>query len=196
MSQPADSSTTLAIIRDLRRPERGFSVAEMLVAMAIAATLASLVAPSVAEFVASTQLSSASSNLMASLHLARYEAIKRNGRVVLCKTSDGTRCAESGGWEQGWMVFHDVNNNSFREETEPIIQHQVALSGSLRMTGNTPVSRYISYGSMGGAQLVSGAFQAGTLTVCRALASGDARQIIVNAAGRPRVQKATMQDCE
>ena len=196
MDQPAASRTTVAIIRDLRRPERGFTLTEMLVAMALAATLMSLVAPSVAEFVESMQLRSASSNLMASLYLARSEAIRRNGRVVLCKTSDGNRCADSGGWEQGWMVFHDVNNNSFREETEPIIQHQVALSGTLRMTGNAPVSRYISYGSMGGAQLVSGAFQAGTLTVCRALASGDARQIIVNAAGRPRVQKADIPNCE
>jgi type IV fimbrial biogenesis protein FimT len=196
MNQPAASSTTVATIRDLRHLERGFTLTEMLVAMALAVTLTSLAAPSVAEFMASMQLSSASSNLLASLHLARYEAIKRNGRVVLCKTSDGTRCADSGGWEQGWMVFHDVNNNSLREETEPIIQHQIALSGSLRMTGNTPVSRYISYGSMGGAQLVSGAFQAGTLTVCRVLASGDARQIIVNAAGRPRMQKTVIPSCE
>ena len=104
---------------------------------------------------------------MASLHLARNEAIKRNGRVVLCKTTDGIHCAASGGWEQGWIVFHDVNNNSLREESEQIIQHQIALSGSLRMTGNTPVARYVSYGPMGGTQLVGGAFQAGTLTLCQ-----------------------------
>jgi type IV fimbrial biogenesis protein FimT len=197
MSWPAVSSTTVAIIRDLRCPERGLTLTEMLVAMALAAILMSQAAPSVAEFMASLQLSSASNNLMASLYLARNEAIKRNGRVVLCKTTDGIHCAASGGWEQGWIVFHDVNNNSLREETEQIIQHQIALSGSLRMTGNMPLARYISYGSTGGTQLVGGAFQAGTLTLCQASASaGDARQIILNAAGRPRVQKAAIPRCD
>jgi type IV fimbrial biogenesis protein FimT len=169
----------------------------MLVALALGASLTSLVAPSVAQFVASTQVSSASTSMMASLFLARHEAIKRHGRVVLCKTSDGNQCAHSGGWEQGWIVFHDVNNNGLREETEQIIQQQMPLSGSLRMTGNTPVARYISYGSMGSTRTVGGAFQAGTLTLCRPAAdSVEGRQIILNAAGRPRVQRASIPSCE
>jgi type IV fimbrial biogenesis protein FimT len=189
--------TTAASVRDLRRAGPGFTLTEMLVALALAASLTSLVAPSVAQYVASTQASSATTNMMASLYLARHEAIKRHGRVVLCKTSDGNHCASSGGWEQGWIVFHDVNNNGAREDTELIIQQQMALAGGLRMTGNAPVARYISYGSMGSTLLVGGAFQAGTLTLCRPAAeSADGRQIILNAAGRPRVQKTPVHGCE
>ena len=196
MDGPAISTTTATINRERRYFEQGFTLIEMLVAVTIAAILTSLAAPSVAQLAASLQLSSASNALMSSLFLARHEAIKRNGRVVMCKTTDGIHCAASGGWEQGWIIFHDVNNNSLREDTEQIIQQQMALSGSLRMTGNTTVASYISFVSTGGTRLVNGGFQAGTLTLCRASASGDARQIILNAAGRPRVQKAVMPSCE
>ncbi|MBK7989954.1 MAG: GspH/FimT family pseudopilin [Comamonadaceae bacterium] len=33
------------------------------------------------------------------------EAIKRNSRVVLCTSSDGSTCVTSGGWQQGWTRF-------------------------------------------------------------------------------------------
>ncbi|MEO8655596.1 MAG: GspH/FimT family protein, partial [Ramlibacter sp.] len=142
-------------------------------------------------------LTAASNTLVSSLYLARNEAIKRNGRVVLCKTIDGIHCAATGGWEQGWIIFHDTNNNSLREDVEPIIQHQQALSASLRMTGNATVESYISFVSTGGTRLVGGGFQAGTLTLCRASTSAaDARQVILNAAGRPRTQKAAIPACE
>lgn len=197
MGGPANSISVVSVLRARGSSEEGFSLIEMLVAVALAAILTSLAAPSVAQFAASLQLSSASNNLMASLFLARSEAIKRNGRVVLCKTSDGVNCAASGGWEQGWIVFHDANNNALREETEQIIQQQMALSGSLRLTGNATVASYVSFVSTGGTRLTGGGFQAGTLTLCRAsAASVDGRQIILNAAGRPRVQKAAIPSCE
>ena len=197
MNEPEISVSTVSMDREGRHPEQGFTLIEMLVAVAIAAILTSIAAPSVAQLAASLQLSSASNTLVSSLHIARNEAIKRNGRVVLCKTTDGIHCTATGGWEQGWIIFHDTNNNSLREGAERIIQHQEALSGSLRMTGNATVGNYISFVSTGGTRLVGGGFQAGTLTLCRASMSAvDARQIILNAAGRPRVQKTTIRGCE
>ena len=197
MSELAISISTDPIFRARRRSEQGFTLIEMLVAVAIAAILTSIAAPSVAQLAASLQLTAASNTLVSSLHLARNEAIKRNGRVVLCKTTDGIHCAATGGWEQGWIIFHDSNNNSLHEDAEPIIQHQQALSASLRMTGNATVGSYISFVATGGTRLVGGGFQAGTLTLCRASTSAaDARQVILNAAGRPRTQKAAIPSCE
>lgn len=178
------------------RPDQGFSLIELLVAISIAALLVTIAAPSLAQLVTSLQLSAASNTFVSGLHLARSEAIKRNGRVVLCKTSDGIVCADTGGWEQGWIIFHDANNNSLRENAEQIIHRQLALPASLRMTGNLNVATYVSFVPTGGTKLAGGGFQAGTLTLCReSLSAGDARQIILNAAGRPRVQKITIPSC-
>ena len=175
---------------------RGFTLTELLVILTIVAVLATVGMPSMADIIGSIRLSSASNVFLSNLHLARSEAIKRNGRVVLCKSADGVSCAGGGGWEQGWIVFHDANNNSALDSGEAVIERAHPLAGDLRLTGNFSVARYVSFVSTGGTRLVSGAFQAGTLTLCRQSASGgEARQIVLNAAGRPRIQKVAVDTC-
>ena len=175
----------------------GFTLVEMLGVLAITATLASIAAPSMMALIDSVQISAASHDLLAGLHLARSEAIKRNSPVVLCKSADGVSCAGSGGWEQGWIVFHDANNNSLRESSETIIRREMPLSGSLRLTGNQNVVRYVSFAASGATKLIGGGFQAGTLTVCRLSPfGGEARQIVLNAVGRPRLKKTAVSLCD
>jgi type IV fimbrial biogenesis protein FimT len=144
----------------------------------------------------SIRLTSASNNFLSHMYLARSEAIKRNARVALCKSADGATCASSGGWEQGWVVFHDTNNNGLLDAGEPVIARQQALPAALRLTGNQNVAKYVSFEPSGATRTVGGAFQAGTLTLCRqSVASNEARQIILNAVGRPRVQRLEIASC-
>jgi len=162
----------------------------------IAAILAGTAVPSMRGLIRSTNLSSATSDLFASLTMARSEAVKRNSRVVVCKSSNGVTCVASGGWEQGWIVFHDSDNSGTREAGEELVQHVQALSGDLRLSGNLNVSRYVSYSGAGTAKLLSGAFQAGTITVCNVSPGAvEARQIILNSSGRPRVQRTQLASC-
>lgn len=175
---------------------RGFTLIEVLVTLAVMAVLATLAIPSMAAFMDSIRLRSASNTFFSHLHLARSEAVKRNSRVVLCKSADGVSCVSDGGWEQGWIVFHDANTNAALDSGETVIHRAAPLAASLRFTGNTNVARYVSFAPTGATQLVGGAFQAGTFTVCRQSASsGDAYQIILNAVGRPRVQKVEVSFC-
>ena len=183
--------------RSLPQPTSGgFTLVEMLVALAVAAVLLAVAIPSFAAISRFTTLSSASNVFLSGLYLARNEAIKRNSRVVLCKSADGNMCTASGGWEQGWIVFHDANNNGTREDAEAIIRREATLTTSLRLTGNMHVARYVSFAPTGGTRLLGGGFQAGTLTLCHQSAEGaEAREIILNAAGRPRVQKTRVAHC-
>jgi type IV fimbrial biogenesis protein FimT len=58
------------------------------------------------------------------------------------------------------------------------------------------VSKYVSFAGNGGTLLLSGAFQAGTITLCKASEGvTDARQIVINAVGRPRIKKTTVDAC-
>jgi type IV fimbrial biogenesis protein FimT len=174
----------------------GFTLVEMLAVIAITAILIGVSAPPMKGLMDSVKLSAASNNLLGALLMARSEATKRSGRGVVCKSADGVSCAVAGGWEQGWIVFHDANNNGTRESTEALLKHEQALSRDLRVTGNLNVARYVSYAPSGGTRLVSGGFQAGTLTLCNQSAqSGEARQIILSSSGRPRVQKTTVSAC-
>jgi type IV fimbrial biogenesis protein FimT len=177
-------------------PAPGFTLIELLMVLAVMAILAALATPSMARLVDSTRLTSASNGFLAAMYYARSEAIKRNGPVALCKSATGLGCAVTGGWEQGWIVFHDTNNNGTADAGELIVQHSQALPDGFKLSGNQNVAGYISFTPSGRTRLVSGAFQAGTLTLCKA--SGEeigARQIVINNAGRARVEKLSIASC-
>ena len=180
----------------MNRRARGFSLIEMVMVLGVAALLMAVGAPAVGSILASVKLTSVSNALLFDLYLARSEAIKRNARVVLCKSADGLTCASSGGWEQGAIVFHDVNNSGQRDPGESMIYHEQRSTSEIRVSGNQSVGNYVSYGPDGRSRMASGAFQAGTLTLCRRSAdSTDARQIVINSGGRPRVQKTLVSFC-
>jgi len=176
--------------------QRGFTLVELLVTLAVMAILLPIGLSGLGEAVTSMRLTSASNLLLSQIHHARSEAIKRNSRVVLCKSSDGATCAAAGGWEQGWIIFHDPNNNGAREGAETLIQREASLTGNLKFTGNLNVASYLSFAPSGATRLVGGGFQAGTLTLCRQSdEAGEGRQIILNAVGRPRIQRVAMNSC-
>lgn len=178
------------------RAARGFTLVELMIVLAIVSVLVGTAVPALTSTVKSVQLSSASNDLLGGLLLARSEAIKRNGRGVICRSADGATCAASGSWEQGWLVFHDANNDGSRDAGEAIVQNVQPLAGDLRVKGNVSVARYISYGADGGTRFAGGGFQAGTITLClRSADPGEARQIIVSSSGRPRVQRTRVSEC-
>jgi type IV fimbrial biogenesis protein FimT len=174
----------------------GFTLIELLIVVAIAAVLAGTAIPGLYRLVKSVQLTSATNDLFGSFMLARSEAVKRRSRVAVCKSQDGATCAMTGGWDQGWIVFHDTNNNGRSDPGEQIVQRGHALNSGLRLIGNLNVAKYISYAPNGETKLASGGFQAGTITLCnRSQEATDARQIILSSAGRPRVQRAVIPSC-
>lgn len=169
---------------------------ELLVTLTIGSIMLSLAAPSLSSMLAIQRSNSTVNAMYTVLNLARNEAIKRNGRAVLCKSADAATCTASGGWEQGWILFVDSNNNAIRDAGETVIQVQAASAQSMRISGNAPVSRYISYSASGTAKLTSGAFQAGTLTVCQVNGTrGEVRQLVLSGTGRVRLQKGSPIDC-
>lgn len=176
--------------------QSGATLLELLVVLAVSSILLTVGIPSFASLIHASRLTSSTNALVSSLHLARSEAIKRNARTAMCPSITGASCAASGGWHQGWVVFHDANNNAMLDGAESVIWRQPAMPEGFRLNGNTPVSRYISYTPAGSARKISGAIQAGTLTVCRESSEqGGARQVVISSTGRPRSTKTVLAFC-
>lgn len=74
----------------------GFTIIELLIAVAILGILSMLAAPSFREFIIASQVRSAASELYGSALLARSEAIKRNAAIDVVPSASG--------WEGGWTV--------------------------------------------------------------------------------------------
>ena len=88
----------------------GFSLIELMVTIAIAAILLAIALPSFEGTLRSTRLSGASNELIASLALARTEAIRSPGGAAVCSSSDGANCG-GGSWNDGWMVWIDAEGD-------------------------------------------------------------------------------------
>ncbi len=177
--------------------QAGYSLVELLVVTALAAVLSMLAIPPMTEMINSQRSIALASAFLSSLNLARAEAIKRNGRAVLCKSADGLTCADSGGWEQGWIVFHDADNDAALDDAEQVIERYAGGADGLTLSGNAPVANYVSFSASGSAKLVSGAFQAGTFTLCPLSSSqSDIRQLVLSSTGRARSKKGVATDCQ
>jgi len=172
--------------RTSRHGDSGFTLIELLVAIALVAIVVALGVPSYRDWIAAYELANASEQLVASLGLARAEAIKRGGRVSLCPAAEGSRCGEDGGWDRGWLVFVDSDRDGRRADDEPVLRVARAAAAGIRVRANRPVRDYVSFTGLGNARLVSGGLQMGTFTLCRPGVA--ARKVVLANGGRVRME--------
>ena len=173
---------------------RGFTLLEALVVLAVLAVLLGLAVAGLQGMRERQQLQAEAEDFWNSLMLARAQALLHQQHVTVCAASAAGTCHAAAPWHGGWLVFVDANRNGLREGDEPVLLQRAGSPAAIRIFGNSTVSRIIGYGADGRSESLSGAFQAGTVTVCTA-GQGTGWQVVINALGRPRLEKTELSSC-
>ncbi len=101
-----------------RQSQSGFTLIELIIAMAIALILLGLGVPSFFSAVKNSKIGASNTDLVSALYLARSEATKRSGRVSVCARQSDASCGSD--WNNGWILFTD-NSVGSSAGTEGVI---------------------------------------------------------------------------
>ena len=182
------------------RQSRGMTLIELLVVIAIAAVLLGVAVPGFQQTFAETRAATRASDLVGALATTRSEAIRRNVRVTLCKTSNPSAtplaCEATATWNEAWLLFvdhvHVPGNVVGVIDGADQVLRVFHPQGRGTLSGGANYALGISYLGNGASRGVKAGGAAGlpngTFTHC---VNGKERKIIVNASGRVRVAKGT-----
>ncbi len=116
------------------RANRGFTLMEMMVTLAIASILLALAVPNMRDFVQNNRAVSLSSNFMSAMNVARSEAIKRGSPVSVCASGDVNQTSCGGPWTNGWIVFDDPNGDGDLAVASDRVKVYGMLNGGATLT--------------------------------------------------------------
>lgn len=116
----------------------GLTLVELLVLVAIVAILAGLGMPHFGTAIARQRARNAGDELATALQLARFEALRRGGQVVLRKAEvPGCSAPSVRDWSCGWTVFADLDGDGRFGPGDELIQAWPPLQG-VQATTNAP----------------------------------------------------------
>ena len=129
---------------------KGFSLIELLVVTAMVGILMAVAMPGFQDTVERATTNSQAKSLIATLNLARSEAIKRGTNVAICPSNDGLDC-DGGEWSEGWMVFVDTNDDADGtsgsvDTGDPVIRVYDTLGSGSALTFTTNLFEYNAQG--------------------------------------------------
>lgn len=164
------------------RTAGGWTLLEMLVALAVVATLVAAT-PLFRGLLLDAQMTATVNALIHAIHLARQQAQTDLRDVVVCRSAAGVQCAPPGNWANGWIAF--VNRDA---DDPPVVDPGERI---LHATGEQAMASILSNRRAYVLRPFSLRATNGTVVFCDERGSAHARAVIVSYSGRPRVATRT-----
>lgn len=159
--------------------EQGFTLLELLIAIAVAAILLAVAVPSYQGLVQRNSLTANVNDLVGDLNYARSEAVTRGQDVYICSSNDQSNCNAGTDWSKGWVVYAATDPSASSPNPTP--------DNRLRVRGKTAENFGLS-GGIDSLHFTANGFAA-SLTSFTATADDVARatKLTVSATGRVKI---------
>ena len=179
-----------------RRSQAGFNLLELLVVVIILGIVFAVGFPSFQFVTNSGRVSNPANELLATLQLARMEAIRRGQRTVVCRSENplaaAPTCTTTAGNWGGWLAFVDGNSNgAFDAATDVRLRtHNVnpptVVVASAAVSG---ASSRVIFRPDGLARTAAGGLLGARIRVCVATTrpADNARDVVITAGSRTAV---------
>jgi type IV fimbrial biogenesis protein FimT len=116
----------------------------MVSVMAIVAIMMAIAIPSYRYITNGNRIAAEVNGLLGDMQYARAEAIKEGQTVTVCVSSNGTTgaptCTGGTAWQNGWVVFSDVNNDQQIEATDAVLRVQPTFTSPDTFTASGAIT--------------------------------------------------------
>src|SRR6185312_15515867 len=175
-----------------RRRQRGFTLVELMVTVAVAAVLLMIAVPSFRNITLSNRLNTAANDLVNAISVARMEAVKRNASTQFCSNSASVNTSETLGSACGtetgavWAMRGGAASQ--------VLAGAVSLAEPVRINGDVTALQFTAQGQARKAG-TSSPFNDLVADICTSQMSSDNHRRITMTAGSILATTTTSGDC-
>lgn len=159
------------------RENKGLTLIELLVALAVAAILITVGAPELRSMLERNRAQDAVSRWQGDLSYARQAAAAYQTSITVCPLNSASSC--SGDWSQGYTIFIDANSNGALEALDERLHQRNPIDARDAIGADSPQRFRFTEDGL--------SEEAGTLVYCAGSAADDAiKAVSVSSTGQAR----------